>query len=195
MKNKIKIVFFCFITVSILINNKAVKDYKYTNEMTNCNKVTNDVIINGTNYESFINNTSNITNQSLNNEIIYMWSLEIPKINLLAEISEGTSKEVLDQYIGHFEESNKISGNICLAAHNRGYNVNYFGRLKELEIGDEIYYTYNENKKTYIVTSKTIIKDTDLNVLENTKDNRLTLITCVENQPQYRRCIQALEYK
>ena len=27
----------------------------------------------------------------------------------------------------------------------------------------------------------------------NTKDNKLTLITCVENQPQYRRCIQAVE--
>ena len=38
-----------------------------------------------------------------------------------------------------------------------------------------------------------IIKDTDWNFLENTEDNMLTLITCVENQPEYRRCIQAVE--
>ena len=31
--------------------------------------------------------------------------------------------------------------------------------------------------------------------LENTEENRITLITCVENQKEYRRCIQAEEIK
>ena len=84
-------------------------------------------------------------------------------------------------------------GNIALAAHNRGYKVNYFQDLKKLEIGDEIYYSYKNIKRKYIVNSKAIIRDTDLQVLENTKENILTLITCLENEPQYRRCIQALE--
>ncbi len=87
----------------------------------------------------------------------------------------------------------KEFGNIALAAHNRGYKVNYFQDLKKLEIGDEIYYSYKNIKRKYIVNSKAIIRDTDLQVLENTKDNILTLITCLENEPQYRRCIQALE--
>ncbi len=78
-----------------------------------------------------------------------------------------------------------------MAAHNRGYNINYFERLKELEIGDEIIYTYNGKSLKYIVKLKTIIKDTQIEVLENTKDNILTLITCVENEPEYRRCIKA----
>ena len=38
-----------------------------------------------------------------------------------------------------------------------------------------------------------IIKDTEWKYLKNTEDNRLTLITCVENQPEYRRCVQAVE--
>lgn len=87
----------------------------------------------------------------------------------------------------------KEFGNIALAAHNRGYKVNYFQDLKKLEIGDEIYYSYKNIKRKYIVNSKAIIRDTDLQVLENTKENILTLITCLENEPQYRRCIQALE--
>ena len=30
-------------------------------------------------------------------------------------------------------------------------------------------------------------------LLKETEENMLTLITCVENQPEYRRCIQAVE--
>ena len=91
------------------------------------------------------------------------------------------------------KKQGKEFGNIALAAHNRGYKVNYFQDLKKLEIGDEIYYSYKNIKRKYIVNSKAIIRDTDLQVLENTKDNILTLITCLENEPQYTRCIQALE--
>ena len=33
-----------------------------------------------------------------------IWKIEIPKINLDAEISEGTDRETLNEYVGHFEE-------------------------------------------------------------------------------------------
>lgn len=122
-----------------------------------------------------------------------IWRIEIPKINLVADIQDGTSNEVLNNYVGHFENTQRENGNIGLAAHNRGYNVNYFSRIKELEIGDQIIYTYNGKSKYYKINSKNIIKDTEWTFLENTKDNRLTLITCVENKPEYRRCIQAIE--
>ena len=29
--------------------------------------------------------------------------------------------------------------------------------------------------------------------LEKTEENTITLITCVENEPEYRRCVQAIE--
>ena len=121
------------------------------------------------------------------------WKIEIPKISLVAEIAEGTTKEILNQYIGHFEITPKEVGNIGLAGHNRGYNVNYFQDLKLLKKGDEIKYTYNNFEKIYEVEKVRIIKDTEWEYLENTEDNRLTLITCVENQPEYRRCVQAVE--
>lgn len=48
-----------------------------------------------------------------------IWQIEIPKINLLAPIAEGTSQEVMLEYVGHFENTDKWNGNIGLAAHNR----------------------------------------------------------------------------
>lgn len=122
-----------------------------------------------------------------------IWQIEIPKISLIANIAEGTTKEVLNQYVGHFEESQTECGNIALAAHNRGYKVNYFKDLKKLEQGDVIKYKHNEFEKIYEVEKCRIIKDTEWEYLENTDENMLTLITCVENQPEYRRCIQAIE--
>lgn len=123
------------------------------------------------------------------------WKIIIPKISLEAEISEGTSKEIMDKYVGHFEETSKNNGNIGLAAHNRGYNVNYFAQIKTLKENDEIIYKCYDFEKTYIVVENKIIKDTDWNCLENTEENTITLITCVENEPEYRRCIQGVEKK
>lgn len=122
-----------------------------------------------------------------------IWQINIPKIELSADISNGTDKETLNKYVGHFIETPIEEGNIALAGHNRGYDVNYFSRLKELREGDEIIYIHNEINRIYEVTKNKIIKDTDIDVLENTEENILTLITCVENEPNYRRCVQAEE--
>ena len=142
----------------------------------------------GTKEDSEVQNNNYIIQTEESN-----WKIKIPKISLEASISEGTGKEVMDKYVGHFEETSKKSGNIGLAAHNRGYAVNYFARIKELKEGDEIIYKYNDFEKTYIVVENKIIKDTDWEDLEETEENKITLITCVENEPEYRRCIQGIE--
>ena len=150
------------------------------------------------------NNTENTTKESQKENTVNQgqdkeqkskiaWKIEIPKINLKADIAEGTTTEVMDAYVGHFEDTSKNKGNIGLAAHNRGYKVNYFQNLKNLKEGDEIIYTYKKQQRKYEVKTLKIIKDTDWTMLEKTEDNRITLITCVENQPEYRRCVQAVE--
>lgn len=121
--------------------------------------------------------------------------MEISSLSLNAKIEEGTTKEIMDKYIGHFEESKKWVGNVCLAAHNRGYENNYFSDIKTLKEGDVIIYYYKGSSREYLVDKNFIIKDTDWTYLEDTEDNRITLITCVENEPNYRRCVQAIENK
>ena len=123
------------------------------------------------------------------------WYIEIPSISLKAEIQEGTTKEIMDKYVGHFEETQCWIGNIGLAAHNRGYENNYFADIKKLKEGDIINYCYNNNIRKYVVKKQVIIEDTDWTYLEDTEENTLTLITCVENEPKYRRCVQATEDK
>lgn len=123
------------------------------------------------------------------------WRIFISKINLDAPILEGTTKEILRRGVGHFTSTSKWDGNVVLAAHNRGYKYNFFQEIKRLEIGDIIEYQTEQGKRTYEVCGKEKIKETDLSILENTKENKLTLITCVENMPEYRLCIQAKELK
>ena len=129
------------------------------------------------------------TDEIENNNI---WKIIIPSINLEADICEGTEMEVLDYTVGHFAETSLIDGNVGLAAHNRGYRVNYFQNLKYIEINDEIIYKYKDIEKKYYVQTIEIIENTDWSYLEETKDNRITLITCVENQPEYRLCVQGV---
>ena len=57
-----------------------------------------------------------LANDNLEGKI---WQIEIPKIDLVAPIAEGTSQEVMLDYVGHFENTSFWKGNIGLAAHNR----------------------------------------------------------------------------
>lgn len=123
------------------------------------------------------------------------WRIFISKINLDAPILEGTSQETLRRAVGHFSSTSKWNGNVVLAAHNRGYKYNFFQEIKRLEIGDTILYQTEQGSRTYTVIWKEKIKETDLSCLKNTKENKLTLITCVENMPEYRLCIQAEEIR
>ena len=99
----------------------------------------------------------------------------------------------MNNFVGHFEETSKTDGNIGLAAHNRGYPKNYFQDLKKVKEGDQIVYKYGNFEKIYEVKIHKIIKDTDWSYLEKTEKNQITLITCVENEPNFRRCVQAVE--
>ena len=185
----ISIMIFSIINFTIFNFNINKADYNVSFSGQNLNEIPNEV--------ENVNLENNIVEKVVSNQVdnTNEWSLEIPIISLKANISEGTTKEVMDTYIGHFEESPRDSGNVCLAAHNRGYENNYFANLKKLKKGDEIIYRYKNVEKRYIVQKHEIIKDTDWTNLENTEENMLTLITCVENEPEFRRCIQAEELK
>ena len=119
-----------------------------------------------------------------------IWQIEIPKIALKEEIKQGITKEILTKNIGHFINTSKQEGNIGLAVHNQ---MEYFKKIKLLKQGDEIKYKYNQFEKNYEVEKCRIIRRNELEYLEQTEDNMLTIITYVENQPEYRRCIQAIE--
>ncbi|MCI8654894.1 MAG: class D sortase [Clostridia bacterium] len=175
-----------FLSMNFFINKREESNFETTIKASNKN-IENNVI----SKNNMLSKEGSIIEEKVPKEI--NWQIEIPKISLTAPISEGTSTNILNEYVGHFEETQNIQGNIGLAAHNRGYPVNYFARIKELKEGDEIIYIFGENKKEYKVTLNIQISDIDWSYLENTEENKITLITCIENKPEYRRCVQAIE--
>lgn len=181
-----------FFSINIVYNkiNPNLKISAYEREIEEIDNISK------TDNQEIIREKDNIqsnqeTQNNLQSEVV--WKIEIPKISLEAPIAEGTTKETLNHYVGHFTETPNLDGNIGLAGHNRGYYVNYFGNLKEIKEGDEIIYTFGESQKKYVVTQNIRISDIDWSYLENTEENKITLITCIENEPAYRRCVQAIE--
>ena len=116
--------------------------------------------------------------------------LKIPKLGLNVKVYEGENN--LEKGVGHFTDTAVFTGNVAIAGHNRGIN-SYFGEIHHLKVGDEITYTTKLGTKKYAVTSVRKINAADFSFLRETSDNRLTLITCVKNEPNFRRCVQAIE--
>ena len=189
--NTISLICSIIVFTLVCLINRQIR----SNSFSSISNLGNDKIVS----VQFNNSVENETKEIINNEVKEKtkenakWTLEIPRIFLEAEIAEGTSQEVMNSKIGHFKETSKTTGNVCLAAHNRGYNVNYFQNIKLLKAGDIIKYKYDKFVKEYSVTENVIIQETDLTCLEETEENSITLITCVENEPEYRRCVRGVE--
>lgn len=121
-------------------------------------------------------------------------TLTIPDILLEnAPIRESVELSTLSQTIGHFPSTSIYDGNVGLASHNSGGQGEFFKNLKNIKIGSEIYYQTNYGTKRYVVTTKEIINEEDWTYLQETEDNRITLITCVAGQKEKRLCVQAVE--
>ena len=121
----------------------------------------------------------------------HIGTLQIPDLNLMVKIYEGTGSATLAKGAGHFESTSFFTGNTAIAAHNRGV-ANHFGKIHTLDLGDAIKLTTKLGTKTYRVYSVSKISSDDLSVLNDSREDVLTLITCVKDQPNYRWCVQAI---
>ncbi len=119
-------------------------------------------------------------------------TLSIPSLGIYAPIYEGTSDSSLALGVGHFETTSAWDGNVALCGHNRGATY-VIGDIKDLNVGDIIQYSTSLGTRTYAVSMVCTISETDWTYLSATADNRLTLITCVENQSTLRWCVQAIQ--
>ena len=119
--------------------------------------------------------------------------LTIPDILLEnAPIKESTELSTLATAIGHFTNTSIYNGNVGLASHNGG-DGDYFKDLNKLKVGNEIYYQTRFGVKRYLVKTIKTIDEDDWSYLEETEDNRITLITCVNGKSNKRLCVQAVE--
>ena len=121
-------------------------------------------------------------------------TLNIPSIGLKdVPIKDGVDMDTLNLYLGHFTNSNYLNGNVAICGHNRGYTKNYFSNLKNIKEKDLIYYNTKYGTQTYEVSEIKQIKETEVGVTNPSKENKITLITCVENKPELRLCVVGYE--
>ena len=119
-------------------------------------------------------------------------TLVIPSLSINMKVYDGTTSTSMSKGVGHFAETSGWSGNIGLCGHNR--NSRYvIGSVKDLKIVDAIEYGTKLGTRRYAVTSVGTISVTDWSYLNPTADNRITIITCLANQPSLRVCVQAVE--
>lgn len=121
-------------------------------------------------------------------------TVSISRVGLSAKVYEGATNESMAKGAGHYATTGYWTGNVGLFGHNRG-NHAYFGKLKDVKIGDTVTYVTNQGTRTYEVTFVGAIDYTDHSYLNEMGDNRITLITCIANQPSLRLCVQATEIR
>lgn len=119
-------------------------------------------------------------------------TLKIPSLGINMKVWEGETNASMRKGLGHYSSTSAWLGNTCLCGHNRGSQY-AIGNIKDLEIGDRITYTTVYGTKTYAVSLVKTISDTDWSYLQSTSDNRVTITTCLANQPEKRICVQAVE--
>ena len=121
-------------------------------------------------------------------------AVSIGNRKLFAYVYPGATYESMRKGAGHVDGTSVWNGNVALCGHNRG-SWPYFGTLKNVQVGDVITYRTSLGVRTYRVTSAGRIAATNTAVLNPTADNRITLLTCIANEPSYRLCVVGQEIK
>lgn len=106
--------------------------------------------------------------------------MEIPSIDLSQGLVEGISDDILQYYLGHFEQSAKPgeNGNFAVAGHRVSDYSEAFVNLYKVEVGDEILVKANKKEYVYKVTDNFIVSPDRVDVLDQTDEATITLVTC-----------------
>lgn len=107
--------------------------------------------------------------------------IEINAIGARYPIVEGAGQDELRYSVGHVSSTAGIgkNGNCVLAGHRGSRYGEFFKRLGEVKVGDEIRVTgLDGNAYCYEVAEMFVVKPEDVWVLEQVGEERVTLISC-----------------
>jgi sortase A len=102
--------------------------------------------------------------------------MNIPRLELKTIVVQGDSNKILRRSIGHLPKTPLPGepGNVALAGHRDGF----FRPLRNIQTGDAITIQTPGIEYEYQVESTEIVSPTDVQVLQASNDNTLTLVTC-----------------
>ena len=102
--------------------------------------------------------------------------LRIPKIDVEVAVLNGTDELTLNRAVGRIAGTATIEtmGNLGIAGHRDGF----FRGLKDVVVGDEMELETLRGPQTFVIDGISIVKPTDVHVLEPTEQPTITLVTC-----------------
>lgn len=105
--------------------------------------------------------------------------IKIPKIGVEKAVVQGVSVADLKKGPGHYPNTPMPgqAGNAAIAGHRTTYGAPFYN-LDELAPNDPILVTTVQGSFRYEVVETKIVRPSQIEVLQNTDDNRLTLTTC-----------------
>lgn len=113
--------------------------------------------------------------------------LEIPSIKIKAGVIEGVSPKELAISAGRYTTSatpDQEEGNLVIAAHVSG-PVPVFENLKDVKVGDKVFFHYKGNTYTYVIKDKFVAEPDQTEILNSTPGKKtITLFTCTNKGKQ-----------
>jgi sortase A len=102
--------------------------------------------------------------------------IRIPRLDLSVIVIEGTSAKVLRRGAGHIPGTALPghAGNVAIS----GHRDTFFLPLKNIRLNDVITLTTLLGEYSYQVTSTTVVTPYDVSVLNKSRNEILTLVTC-----------------
>jgi sortase A len=102
--------------------------------------------------------------------------IEITRVGLTAMIMEGTDSRTLRRAVGHVRGTPLPGqhGNVAIA----GHRDTFFRPLRSVHANDEITLTTLRGSYRYLVDYTQVVPPEDTEVLANSDDTTLTLVTC-----------------
>ena len=121
--------------------------------------------------------------------------LRIPKIELELAVLKGATPENLNSALGMIEgldEPGVADGSTAIAGHQSHVFGQFFNRLNELKIGDQIELETNKDTLKYEVFGIEIVKPENVEILKSKKGiSLISLVTCYpERSNKYRLVVQ-----
>lgn len=132
----------------------------------------------------------NVESGNDNNYVVdyskYLGVLEIPRIGLKRGFYNVGSKYNNIQYNVTMVEGSTLpdvqNGNLILMAHSGDAYISYFAYLWKLNVGDDVYVTYNGTKYHYKIVNIYDVPKIGVVVIHRNKDRTtLSMVTCTKN--------------
>lgn len=165
---------------------QVIKDVPLVEDLPNDNSLTDTPVVDTPVVETPVSPPVETPKPPTINYDKYLGVLEIPRISLKRGFY-GTDSPYnnIEQNVTLVKGStmpNVDKGNLILMAHSGDAYISFFAYLYKLNVGNDVYVTYNKVKYHYkIVNIYNVDKDGTVSIFRNYDRTTLTLITCTKD--------------